>query len=104
MLNENEKYFFFKKYADLYTFNYPDYNFYKHKCSLNYVKNYTKNRGLLKLNKMKFSHQFIENLKGLVQNIYNKSIVFNIVNLRKMHLNSDIFTQAVSLKLRNRDN
>jgi ribosomal protein S3 len=53
---------------------------------------------------MKFSHQFIENLKGLVQNIYNKSIVFNIVNLRKMHLNSDIFTQAVSLKLRNRDN
>jgi hypothetical protein len=53
---------------------------------------------------MKFSHQFIENLKGLVQNIYNKSIVFNIVNLSKMHLNSDIFTQAVSLKLRNRDN
>lgn len=104
ILNENEKYFFFNKYADLYTFNYPDFNFYKHKCSLNYVKNYTKNRGLLKLNKIKFSHQFIENLKGLVQNIYNKSIVFNIVNLRKMHLNSDIFTQAVSLKLRNRDN
>jgi hypothetical protein len=39
-----------------------------------------------------------------VYNIYNKQIEFNIVDLKKMHLNSDIFTQAVSLKLRNRDN
>jgi hypothetical protein len=36
--------------------------------------------------------------------MYNKTIEFNLVNLKKMHLNSDIFTQAVSLKLRNRDN
>ena len=28
----------------------------------------------------------------------------NIVNLKKMHLNSHIYTQIVSLKLRNRDN
>jgi hypothetical protein len=37
-------------------------------------------------------------------NIYNKTIEFNIVSLKKMHFNSDIFTQAVSLKLKNRDN
>jgi hypothetical protein len=37
-------------------------------------------------------------------NIYNKKIEFNIVSLKKMHFNSDIFTQVVSLKLRNRDN
>ena len=43
-------------------------------------------------------------LTRLVQSIYNKKVEFNIVNLKKMHLNSDIFTQAVSLKLRNRDN
>jgi hypothetical protein len=36
--------------------------------------------------------------------MYNKKIEFNIVSLKKMHFNSDIFTQAVSLKLRNRDN
>ena len=43
-------------------------------------------------------------LTRLVQSLYNKKVEFNIVNLKKMHLNSDIFTQAVSLKLRNRDN
>jgi len=43
-------------------------------------------------------------LTRLVRNMYNKRIEFNIVNLKKMHFNSDIFTQAVSLKLRNRDN
>jgi hypothetical protein len=37
-------------------------------------------------------------------NIYNKKIEFNIVSLKKMHFNSDIFTQVVSLKLRNRNN
>jgi 5'(3')-deoxyribonucleotidase len=40
----------------------------------------------------------------LVKNMYNKKVEFNFVNLNKMHLNSDIFTQAVSLKLKNRDN
>jgi len=40
-----------------------------------------------------------------VKKLYNKNNVeFNFVNLRKMHLNSDIYTQAVALKLRNRDN
>jgi hypothetical protein len=56
------------------------------------------------LNNTKFKPTFIEKLKGLISSIYNKAIRFNIVNLKKMHLNSDIFTQAVSLKLRNRDN
>jgi hypothetical protein len=40
----------------------------------------------------------------LVKNMYNKKVEFNFVNLDKMHLNSDIFTQAVSLKLKNRNN
>jgi len=53
---------------------------------------------------MKFNNIFIGNFRRLLQNIYNKTILFNIVNLKKMHLNSDIFTQAVALKLRNRDN
>jgi hypothetical protein len=36
--------------------------------------------------------------------IYKKKIEFNIVSLKRMHFNSDIFTQVVSLKLRNRNN
>lgn len=59
---------------------------------------------LLKTYKLKFTQYYISKLNGLVNNIYNKNITFNFVDLKKMHLNSDIFTQAVALKLRNRDN
>jgi hypothetical protein len=59
---------------------------------------------LLMINNAKFEKPFIKKLTNLMKNIYNKEIEFNIVNLYKMHLNSDIYTQAVSLKLKNRDN
>jgi carbamoylphosphate synthase small subunit len=55
-------------------------------------------------NELKFDGLFISKLIDLIQQIYNKKVQLNIVNLKKMHLNSDIYTQAVSLKLRNRDN
>ncbi len=67
------------------------YNFYLHKL-------------LLKINKIKFNDIFLSKLIYLVNKIYKKKVEFNIVNLKKMHLNSDIFTQAVSLKLRNKNN
>jgi len=104
ILKDNEKDLFFNKIANLYTFNYPSYKFYMDKCYWKYTKNLYKHRLLFKLNKVKYNNVFLENLRGLVKNMYNKTIEFNIVNLKKMHLNSDIFTQAVALKLRNRDN
>ena len=61
-------------------------------------------RLLLKINKLKFNETFLSKLIYLVNKIYKKKVEFNIVNLKKMHLNSDIYTQAVSLKLRNKDN
>jgi hypothetical protein len=61
-------------------------------------------RLLLKINKLKFNDTFLSKLIYLVNKIYKKKVEFNIVNLKKMHLNSDIYTQAVSLKLRNKDN
>ena len=59
---------------------------------------------LLNLNKSKFEDKFLLKLKPLISRIYNKKVEFNIVNLKAIYLNSDIFTQAVSLKLKNRDN
>ena len=59
---------------------------------------------LFMFNKTKFTMNFMEKLTHLVKNLYNKEVVFNIVNLKKMHLSSDIYTQAVALKLKNRDN
>jgi hypothetical protein len=59
---------------------------------------------MLIFNQNKFKISFLKYLTRLVSNLYNKEVVFNIVNLKKLHLNSDIFTQAISLKLKNRNN
>ena len=59
---------------------------------------------LLNLNKSKFENKFILKLKPLIAKLYNKEIEFNIINLKTLSLNSDIFTEAVSLKLKNRNN
>src|SRR5271170_7010271 len=59
---------------------------------------------LLSLNKSKFEDKFILSLKPLISKIYNKEVELNIVNQKAIYLNSDIFTQAISLKLKNRNN
>lgn len=67
--------------------------------------NLDKYNTLLQYNyRLKFNQVFISKLTGLVQEIYKKKVQFNFVNLREMHLNSDIFTQAVALKLKNNKN
>jgi hypothetical protein len=84
--------------------NYPFYYNYKLKAEKDYMSKYYMYRLLLKINKLKFNDTFLSKLIYLVNKIYKKKVEFNIVNLKKMHLNSDIYTQAVSLKLRNKDN
>lgn len=59
---------------------------------------------LLNLNKYKFEDKFILKLKPLISKIYNKEVEFNIVNLKAIYLNSDTLTQAISSKLKNREN
>jgi len=59
---------------------------------------------LLSLNKFKFENKFLSKLKLLIAKLYNKEVEFNIVNLKTLYLNSDIFTEAISLKLKNRNN
>jgi hypothetical protein len=86
------------------------------KCESKYLKTFNKTflekeiiaigyyKLLLNLNNYKFEDKLLLKLKPFVSKIYNKEVEFNIVNLKAIYLNSDIFTQAVSLKLRNRDN
>lgn len=59
---------------------------------------------LLNLNKSKFKDELLIKLKHLIGKIYNKEVEFNIVNLKTLYFNSDIFTEAISLKLKNRKN
>ena len=59
----------------------------------------------LYINNLKFKHPtLVSKLKSLVRDLYGKKVEFNVVELKKMHLSSDIFTQAVALKLKNRNN
>ena len=55
----------------------------------------------LAVNQSKFG-KFLLPLKLLVSKIYNKKAELNIVNLKSPHLNTDIFTEAVAIKLKKR--
>lgn len=58
----------------------------------------------LNLNKSKFEDDFILKLKQIIGKIYNKEVEFNIVNLKTLYFNSDIFTDVIATKLKNRKN
>lgn len=59
---------------------------------------------LLNLNKSKFEDEFIFKLKGIIGKLYNKEVEFNIINLKSLYFNSDIFTEVISTKLKDRKN
>ena len=59
---------------------------------------------MLALNNNKFKSWFILGLKKVISNIYNKKVEFNFVNLKYLHLNSDIFSESIAIRLRNRQN
>ena len=56
------------------------------------------------LNNFKFKNTYLLPLQILIERIYKKKVEFNLVKLKNFHLNSDIFTQIVTLKLRNKKN
>lgn len=43
-------------------------------------------------------------LISLMEKLYSKKVLFNIIELKSIHLNSDVFSSAVALKLRDRKN
>ena len=105
ILNYKDKILIFTNLVNsFYTYNYPDYEYYKKISEKRYLKDLYRLRYLLKFNSVKFEKPFITRLVHLVERLYNKKIEFNIVNLNKIHLNSDILTQAIVLKLKNKKN
>lgn len=58
---------------------------------------------MLTINKFKFE-KFLPGLKLLIGKLYNKKVELNLVNLKYLHLNSDIFAESVAIKLRNKKN
>ena len=70
----------------------------------NYLRKFYRFSYLLMINTVKFKTPFVSKLLYFLKNVYKKNVELNIVNLNKMHLSSEIYTQVVSLKLKNRDN
>ena len=104
ILNKHEKFLIFISLVNNYYYNYPNYEYYKKIVNRKYLQNLYRLRYLLKFNNVKFEKPFIRKLIDIVENLYNKKVEFNIVNLNQVHLNSDILTQAVVLKLKNKKN
>ena len=59
-------------------------------------------------NKLKFNRLLIAfkglGLNSIIEKIYNKTLEIKLVELKSIHLNSDVFSSAVALKLRDRKN
>lgn len=63
---------------------------------------------LINFNKSKFNILNLNlrslGLISLVEKLYNKKVEINFVELKSIHLNSDVFSTAIALKLRDRKN
>lgn len=57
---------------------------------------------LLYFNKSKFEYVHLFPLSKIINKIYGKKIEFNIVNLKYLYLNSDIYSQSIATKLKKR--
>jgi len=57
----------------------------------------------LNLNKYKFQEFLLSRLANIIGRIYNKEVKFNIVNIKSIILNTDIFTTILALKLKKRN-
>lgn len=63
---------------------------------------------LINFNMSKFNNLVINwedlGLQSMLEKIYNKKVQIKIIDLKSIHLNSDVFASAVVLKLRDRQN
>ena len=53
---------------------------------------------LFYINKSKFNFIYLQFLKKHLEKLYNKNVEFNIVNLKRFYLNSDIMTESIVVK------
>lgn len=56
-------------------------------------------RQLIYINKSKYNYNYLQYLKKYLHIIFNKNIEFNIINLKRFYLNSDILSETIKLKL-----
>lgn len=93
--NKNYKMYTFKSLSNYTLF------FYKNLLNLTMKKLrlYFLYKQLIYLNKSKLNYTYLRLLKKHLENLYNKNVEFNLINLNRFYLNSDILFESVKLKL-----
>lgn len=95
-----------KRYLKLYKI--PNYNIRLLKKFFRLQKLLFNSTKLINFNKSKFNSLNLNlrnlGLISLIEKLYNKKVEIHLVELKSIHLNSDVFSSAVALKLRDRKN
>ena len=94
--NTNNISSFFEKIS--YIFKMKDYLYKK----IGYISLAKKQLLKISLNKYKFEERFLYKISELLSKFYSKKVEFNIVNLKSIIFNSDIFTKILTLKIKNK--
>lgn len=95
-----------KKYVNLYKI--PSYNIISLKESLIFKKTLFDAIKYHNINRSKLNNLYLNlrnlGLISLIEKFYKKKVEIEVVELKSIHLNSDVFSSAVALKLRDRKN
>ena len=74
------------------------YKKYAKKSSI-YIKTFFYYKQLVFINRTKYSYTYLKHLKICLEKLYNKNVEFNLVNIKRFYLNSDIMSESIALKL-----
>jgi hypothetical protein len=69
------------------------------KKSLRKLQLYFYYRQLLYINKSKYNYNYLQYLSKFLHSLYNKNIEYNLINLKRFYLHSDILSESIRLKL-----
>lgn len=67
--------------------------------SLRKLLTYVYYRQLIFINKSKFNYIYLQQLSSKLQDIFNKNIEFNFINLKHFYLDSNILSESILLKI-----
>lgn len=87
-----DKNIFYKELLSYYIKKHLKKSFRRHLLFLYYKR-------LFILNKFKFKYTYLSTITNLIEEVYNKNVELNIINLKYFYLNSDIYTESIINKI-----
>jgi len=87
----------FKNYAKQYYKKFIYKSLQKEMLNIHYKR-------IVYFNRSKFENTRLFGLTNILKKVYNKHVEFNLVNLKYLHLNSDILSESIAIKLKKRKN